>query len=81
MKIQRKLIFAIAAIIFAALQPVRANSQGASTPPDLHVAYGLQPAAQDANETSQEEGSASPYLSESLVYTRPCFTTLTSGTL
>jgi hypothetical protein len=55
MKIQRKLIFAIAAIIFAALQPVRANSQGASTPPDLHVAYGLQPAAQDANETSQEE--------------------------
>jgi len=55
MKIQRKLIFATAAIIFAALQPVRANSQGASTPPDLHVAYGLQPAAQDANETSQEE--------------------------
>jgi hypothetical protein len=53
MKIQRKLIFATAAIIFAALQPVRANSQGASTSPDSHVAYGLQPAAQDDIEVKE----------------------------
>jgi hypothetical protein len=65
MKIQQKFIFAMAAIIFAALQPVRANAQGASAQSDLHVPYGLQPAAQDANETSQET-EARPVMSKLL---------------
>ena len=65
MKTQQKFIFAIATIIFVALQPVRANAQGASAPLDLHVAYGLQPAAQDANEASQE-ANAKPVMSKIL---------------
>ena len=65
MKIQQTLIFAIAAVIFAALQPARANSQGASAPSDVHVAYSLRPTAQDANETSHEE-EARPVMSKLL---------------
>ena len=62
---RKKLTFAIVSITLAALQPVRATSQGARAQAGLHHSQAAQPAPERANKAS-EEANVKPVMSKLL---------------